>query len=176
MHAIRNNRAWIFAAVSVAAAVVVLILLIIELADDDAGDVEGPVIERTTPWRELKSLPGLGTIQYSCGFPGRLTATRFLVPRPGQAERIKVQVGNRVLAVDAMPSARVAIPYETSGSYIWEIRTKQDPPSRARIDVAFPPAESAADRRRCPEPTFIVPIFDIPSRGGDGSSQQGTDR
>jgi hypothetical protein len=165
---LRQHRDWIFAGVSLGAALVVLVLLITQ---DGSDEDSGPEITRTTPWKELNSLPGLGTLEYSCGYPGRLTATRFVVPESGQPERITVIFGRRSLTADVRPSEYLPIPYEPSGSHIWVIHTTADTPSRARIDVAFPAARTAAERTTCERPNFVLPVFEV--AGGRGDTEEG---
>jgi hypothetical protein len=149
-----SRRDWVFAGVAVAVAIAVGIALVIELTDEDDGP-DSP-FTRTTPWKKLRSLPDIGTLEYTCGFPGGLQATRLSVPSSGGPVAAGVNVAGRLSRAQVPPGRRFVSPYGPPGSFTWSMVRRVE---RGRIEVTVrgqPLSEPPVGRFSCPKPKFVV--------------------
>jgi hypothetical protein len=147
-----RRRDWIFAGIAVAAALAVAVALVIRLTDDD----EGASLTRTTPWKKLRTLPDIGTLSYSCGFPGRQTATRLSVPRTGGNVNAQVDFGGEFISARIEPGGRLGTPYGPFASFSWTaVRNIKQGKIEVAVPVSFQP-EPGAGRSSCPKPEFTV--------------------
>ena len=148
-----SRRDWVFAGIAVAVAIAVGIALVIRLTDDD--DADSP-FTRVTPWEKLRALPDVGTLEYSCGFPGGLQATRLSVPETGAPVAAGVQVSGASSSATVRPGGRLASPYGSPGDFTWKVVRKLN---RGKIEVtinAQPPSAPPVGGSGCPKPKLVV--------------------
>jgi hypothetical protein len=158
-----SRRDWIFAGIAVAIAIATAIALVIRLTDDDD---EGSSITRTTPWQRFATIEDVGTMSYSCGFPGRLMATRLAVTPNGAPVNARVELERGSIAARIQPGGLFAAPYSHSGSNYWQISRKlKRGRIRSWVPTTFPPIQ-AGGRPVCTKPSFSVAIA-RPKEPGD---------
>ena len=147
-----RRRDWVFAGIAVAIAIAVGIALVIALTDDDEPDSP---FTRTTAWKKAREVPEIGTLEYSCAFPGGLQATRLSVPDDGTTVEAGVDVGGTSTSARVRPGERFASAYGPAGAFTWTmVRRIEGGRVEVTVDAQVPSAP--VGEPRCRKPELIV--------------------
>jgi hypothetical protein len=148
-----RRRDWVLAGIAVAAAIAVAVALVIRLTDDRAGSSK---FTRVTPWKELRALPDIGTLEYSCGFPGGRQATRLSVPATAGTVAAGVDVAGSATSARVPPGARFTGPYGPPGVFTWKMVRELDGGGIEVTVHAQAPSAPPVRGGGCPKPKVVV--------------------